>query len=157
MSGPVVVIGGSLAGLAAAARLAKTGHAVELFEQTDRLGGRWAPRTLPTGTVVDDAPAVLGFPAPWRDLFRKSGRPLEAELARLGYELAPADPALVVFADGTELSWPADRSGQFSRTDHLRTAGRSRRAGVTCWTGSTRSGRRCGHWAGRPSSAAGPS
>ena len=114
MSGPVVVIGGSLAGLAAAARLAKTGHAVELFEQTDRLGGRWAPRTLPTGTVVDDAPAVLGFPAPWRDLFRKSGRPLETELARLGYELAPADPAVVVFADGTELSWPADRSGQLS-------------------------------------------
>jgi len=114
MSGPVVVIGGSLAGLAAAARLAKKGHAVELFEQTDRLGGRWAPTTLPTGTVVDDAPAVLGFPAPWRDLFRKSGRPLEAELARMGYELAPAGPAVVVFADGTELAWPADRSGQLA-------------------------------------------
>ena len=62
---------------------------------------------------------MLGFPAPWRDLFRKSGRPLEAELARLGYELAPAGPAVVVFADGTELTWPADRAGQL---DTLTTA-----------------------------------
>ena len=114
VSNPVVVIGGGLAGLAAAARLAKLGHQVELFEQTDRLGGRWAPTTLASGTVVDDAPAVLGFPAPWRDLFRKSGRPLEAELARLGYALVPAGPATVVFADGTELTWPADRGGQLS-------------------------------------------
>jgi phytoene dehydrogenase-like protein len=114
MSNPVVVIGGSLAGLAAAARLAKAGHRVELFEQTDRLGGRWAPTRLATGTVVDDAPAVLGFPAPWRDLFRKSGRPLEAELGRLGYALVPAGPALVTFADGSELTWPADRAGQLS-------------------------------------------
>jgi UDP-galactopyranose mutase len=109
---PVVVIGGSLAGLAAAARLAKLGHQVELVERTDRLGGRWAAASLPTGTVVDDAPAVLGFPAPWRDLFRKSGRPLEAELARLGYALVPAPAALVAFAEGSALTWPADRAGQ---------------------------------------------
>jgi phytoene dehydrogenase-like protein len=114
VNNPVIVIGGSLAGLAAAARLAKLGHRVELFEQTDRLGGRWAPTTLANGAVVDGAPAVLGFPAPWRDLFRKSGRPLEAELARLGYALVPSAPASVVFADGTELTWPADRGGQFS-------------------------------------------
>ncbi|HWJ53138.1 MAG TPA: FAD-dependent oxidoreductase [Propionibacteriaceae bacterium] len=114
MSHPVVVIGGSLAGMAAAARLAKLGHQVELFEQTDRLGGRWASRMLAPGAAVDDAPAVLGFPAPWRDLFRKSGRPLEAELARLGYALVPANPALVVFADGSELTWPADRGGQLT-------------------------------------------
>ena len=87
MSHPVVVIGGSVAGMAAAARLAKLGHQVELFEQTDRLGGRWAARTSAPGAAVDDAPAALGFPAPSRDLFRKSGRPLEAELARPGYAL----------------------------------------------------------------------
>ncbi len=115
MSDLVVVIGGGLAGLAAAARLAKLGHRVELFERSDRLGGRWSARPLGTGpAVVDDAPAVLGFPAPWRDLFRKSGRPLEAELARLGYALVPADPALIVFADGSELTWPADRGSQLS-------------------------------------------
>src|SRR5215212_5064559 len=114
MADPVIVIGGGLAGLAAAARLAKAGHAVELYEQSDRLGGSWAPYELESGITVDDAPSVVGFPAPWRDLFRKSGRPLEAELARQGYALSPAEPAVVVFADGTELVWPADRGAQHS-------------------------------------------
>ena len=85
MPDPVIVIGGSLAGLAAAARLAKAGHAVELYERSDELGGTWAPYQLQSGVTVDNAPAIIGFPAPWRDLFRKSGRPLEAELGRMGY------------------------------------------------------------------------
>ena len=90
---PVVVIGGGLAGLAAAARLAKAGHQVELYEQSNALGGTWAPYQLDSGITVDDAPSIIGFPAPWRDLFRKSGRPLEAELARMGYALAPGRAA----------------------------------------------------------------
>ena len=53
MTGPVVVIGGGLAGLAAAARLAKKGHPVELFESTPSLGGRWAAKALRPGTLVD--------------------------------------------------------------------------------------------------------
>ena len=114
MSAPVVVVGGGLAGMAAAARLAKSGYPVELHERSDRLGGRWAASALPSGPLVDAAPAVLGFPAPWRDLFRKSGRPLEAELARQGYALMPAEPAVVVFADGNELVWPADRGAQYA-------------------------------------------
>ena len=114
MADPVMVIGGGLAGLAAAARLAKAGHAVELYEQSDSLGGTWAPYQLEGGVTVDDAPSIIGFPAPWRDLFRKSGRPLEAELARMGYALAPAEPATMIFADGAQLSLPADRGGQYS-------------------------------------------
>ncbi|HEY5821839.1 MAG TPA: FAD-dependent oxidoreductase [Propionibacteriaceae bacterium] len=111
---PIIVIGGGLAGMAAAARLAKVGHQVELYEAGDRLGGRWAPYELgSSGVVVDKAPSVLGFPAPWRDLFRKSGRPLEAELARNGYALVPAEPVRVVFADGSELTLPTDRGEQF--------------------------------------------
>ena len=39
MTDPVVVIGGGLAGLAAAARLAKAGHQVELYERSETLGG----------------------------------------------------------------------------------------------------------------------
>ena len=112
MTAPVVVVGGGLAGMAAAARLAKLGYPVELHERSDRLGARWAAHPSPSGPPVDAAPAVLGFPAPWRDLFRKSGRPLEAELARQGYTLAPADPAVIVFADGARLVWPADRGAQ---------------------------------------------
>jgi phytoene dehydrogenase-like protein len=114
MSDPVIVIGGSLAGLAAAARLAKAGHPVELYERSDILGGTWAPYQLESGITVDDAPSIIGFPAPWRDLFRKSGRPLEAELARMGYALEPAQPPTVRFADGSELALPSDRGGQYA-------------------------------------------
>ncbi len=46
MPDPVVVIGGGLAGLAAAARLAKVGHQVELYERSETLGGTWAPYQL---------------------------------------------------------------------------------------------------------------
>ncbi len=118
-TGPLVaVVGGGPAGMAAAARLAKMGHRVRLHEASDRLGGGWAAYALP-GTpstaapvLVDDAPAVLTFPAPWRDLFRKSGRPLEAELARSGHALAPAPPTVVHHADGTTLVLPSDRGEQ---------------------------------------------
>lgn len=114
MPDPVIVIGGSLAGLAAAARLAKAGHAVELYERSDELGGTWAPYQLQSGVTVDNAPAIIGFPAPWRDLFRKSGRPLEAELGRMGYALEPAGPPTMIFADGSELALPSDRGGQYA-------------------------------------------
>ena len=113
MPDPVVVIGGGLAGLAAAARLAKAGHQVELYERSETLGGTWAPYRLTSGATADDAPSIIGFPAPWRDLFRKSGRPLEAELARMGYVLEPAQPATMIFADGSELTLPTDRGGQY--------------------------------------------
>lgn len=108
---PVVVVGGGLAGMAAAARLAKLGHPVTLLEASDRLGGAWAATTT-DGVRVDAVPSVLGFPAPWRDLFRKSGRPLEAELARTGHALVPAPAVRYGFADGTELALPADRGEQ---------------------------------------------
>jgi phytoene dehydrogenase-like protein len=114
MTDPVVVIGGGLAGLAAAARLAKAGHRVELYERSETLGGTWAPYRLASGVMVDDAPPIIGFPAPWRDLFRSSGRPLEAELARMGYALRPAQPATMIFADGAELTLPTDRGGQYA-------------------------------------------
>ena len=118
MTDRVVVVGGGLAGMAAAARLAKARYAVTLYERSDRLGGRWAARSLPAGVLVDDGPAVHGFPAPWRDLFRKSGRPLEAELSRRGAELVPAPPAVITFADGSVLNWPANRGGQQAALTH---------------------------------------
>jgi phytoene dehydrogenase-like protein len=114
MSDPIIVIGGSLPGLAAAVRLAKAGHPVELYERSDVLGGTWSPYQLESGITVDDAPSIIGFPAPWRDLFRKSGRPLEAELARMGYALEPAQPPTVTFADGSKLTLPSDRGGQYA-------------------------------------------
>ncbi|MFT3861711.1 FAD-dependent oxidoreductase [Micropruina sp.] len=103
---PVAVVGGSLAGMAAAARLAKQRHRVVLFEAADRLGGRWVePGVLPPAFTL---------PAPWRDLFRKSGRAFDAELARTGHALAPAPPATHHFADGSALTLPADRGQQWA-------------------------------------------
>ena len=102
----IAVVGGSLAGMAAAARLAKQRHRVLLFEAGERLGGRWAaPGALPP---------VFTFPAPWRDLFRKSGRPFDAELTRTGHALVPAPPARHHFAGGGVLVLPADRGDQWA-------------------------------------------
>lgn len=112
-----MVVGGGLAGLAAAVRLAKARHPVRLYESTDRLGGRWASRsrTFSSGSVVlDDAPCVLEFPAPWRDLYRKSGRTLAEELDRSAVALSAAEPATYRFPDGTELAWPTDRGELFA-------------------------------------------
>lgn len=111
-SEPVVVIGAGLAGMAAAARLAKAGHRVTVLEAADRLGGAWATRDLDGTTTVDAAPPVFAFPAPWRDLFRKSGRTLEAEFGRRDLELAPAPATRHRFPDGTEVDLPTDRGSQ---------------------------------------------
>lgn len=107
----VVVIGAGLAGMAAAARLAKARHQVTLLEARDRLGGAWSAREL-DGVTVDAAPPIFSFPAPWRDLFRKSGRALEAEFARSGEELVDAAPTRHVFVDGSTFVLPIGRGDQ---------------------------------------------
>ena len=100
------MVGGSLAGMAAAARLAKQRHRVLLFEASEALGGRWArPGALPP---------VFTFPAPWRDLFRKSGRAFDVELARTGHALIPGPPATHHFAGGGALTLPTDRGEQWA-------------------------------------------
>lgn len=106
----VTVVGGTLAGMAAAARLAKRGHRVTLLHDRDVLAQDWRPRHPDEPGPL---PGVLTFPAPWRDLFKKSGRILPAELARAGLDLAAAPPARHVFAGGEELVLGGDRGQQF--------------------------------------------
>ncbi len=108
----IVVVGGGLAGMATAARLAKRGHRVTLLHRTERLGADWRPVT-PGGP--GPLPEVLTLPAPWRDLFKKSGRILPAELARAGLDMVPAPPTRHVFAGGEELVLGGDRGEQFHR------------------------------------------
>ena len=99
MSGPdlpVVVVGASLGGLAAAVRLAKLGHQVTLVDGA----------ADPTPSIPD----LIELPAAWRDLFRKSGRILDAALAEEHLDLVPAPPR--VLADGVRL--PTDRGEQFA-------------------------------------------
>ncbi|NPD06799.1 NAD(P)/FAD-dependent oxidoreductase [Nocardioides sp. zg-1308] len=111
----VVVIGGGFGGMAAAARLAKLGHEVTLLERSARLGG--ALTTLEVdGFAWDAGPSSTLLPAVVRDLFRKSGRPLEREV-----DLQPLDPVREHrFADGSSVRLPGgSRAAQLAAFEQL--------------------------------------
>jgi UDP-galactopyranose mutase len=109
----VVVVGGGIGGTASAVRLAKLGHRVTLVERLDRVGGAvgFVERG---GFRWDSGPTSTALPAAVRDLFRKSGRPLEREL-----ELVPVEPMREHrFDDGVVLSLPSgSRSAQLDAVD----------------------------------------
>lgn len=109
----VVVVGGGFGGTAAAARLAKQGHDVTLVERRDVLGGAvgFVERD---GFRWDAGPTSTALPAVVRDLFRKSGRPLDREL-----DLVPVDPMREHrFEDGSALAMPSgSRSAQLEAVD----------------------------------------
>jgi phytoene dehydrogenase-like protein len=110
--GPVVVVGGGFGGLATALRLAKLGHDVTLVDEREP-GGALSPVTA-DGFSWDVATHTL-LPAVVRDLFRKSGRPLEREL-----ELVQLDCLREHwFADGTALVLPAGRAAQHEAVESL--------------------------------------
>src|SRR6476620_10968198 len=115
----VVVVGGGFGGTAAAARLAKQGHQVTLVERLDRLGGAvgFVERD---GFRWDSGPTSTALPAVVRDLFRKSGRPLEREL-----ELVPVEPMREHrWDDGTALAMPSgSRGAQLAAVDAALGAG----------------------------------
>ena len=102
----VAVIGGGLAGSASAVRLAKLGHHVTLVEATSRVGGA-VGHVEQDGFRWDTGPAATALPAVLRDLFRKSGRPLEKEL-----DLLPVQPLREHrFPDGTGVALPSGSRG----------------------------------------------
>jgi phytoene dehydrogenase-like protein len=113
----IVVVGGGLGGMAAAARLAKRGHEVALLEASGRLGGALAP-VHRDGYTWDGGPTSTLLPAALRDLFRKTGRPLETEL---GGELEPLDVIREHrFADRTSVRVPGgSRADQISAFEEL--------------------------------------
>ncbi len=109
------MVGGGFGGLAAAARLAKLGHDVTLLERLETLGGA-VSTVAADGFEWDAGPTTTLLPAVVRDLFRKSGRPLEREL-----ELEPLDLVREHwFADGTVLGLPGhSRAAQLRAFDAL--------------------------------------
>jgi phytoene dehydrogenase-like protein len=111
----VVVVGGGFGGLACAARLAKLGHDVTLLERLDTLGGAMST-VAADGFEWDAGPTSTLLPAVVRDLFRKSGRPVEREL-----ELEPLDVVREHwFEDGTILGLPGhSRAAQLHAVDGL--------------------------------------
>lgn len=112
----VVVVGGGFGGLAAAVRLAKLGHDVTLAERSTELGGALSEVSA-DGFAWDAGPTYTLLPAVIRDLFRKSGRPLEREL-----DLLPLDVVREHrFEDGTSVRLPAGRAPQLRAFDELGT------------------------------------
>jgi phytoene dehydrogenase-like protein len=111
----VVVVGGGFGGLASAARLAKLGHDVTLTERAGSLGGALSFVT-DEGFSWDAGPTHTLLPAVVRDLFRKSGRPVERELELVPLELIREHR----FEDGTTLRLPGgSRAGQLAAFDAL--------------------------------------
>jgi phytoene desaturase len=97
----ISVIGAGVGGLSAAARLAKNGHTVEIFEASNQTGGKC--RTEWFGDYgFDTGPSLLTIPAVYRDLFLKTGKRLEHVL-----DLQPVDPAFAYhFSDGKQVTFP---------------------------------------------------
>ncbi len=82
----VVVIGAGMGGLSVAARLATLGHQVVVCEQAATWGGKLGTFAR-DGFGFDTGPSLLTLPAVYRDLFVKTGKPLEGSV-----ELLPVDP-----------------------------------------------------------------
>ena len=97
----IVVIGAGVGGMSAAARLAKAGHDVTVFESSDRAGGKCQTRWV-GDYAFDIGPSLLTLPAVYRDLFLKTGKRIEHVL-----DIRPVDPAFeYIFADGVQIVFP---------------------------------------------------
>lgn len=73
----VVVIGGGVGGLAAAIRLAAGGHRVQLFERSDRVGGKLGTHQA-AGFSWETGPSLLTLPSVFDDLLGLAGSSLAA-------------------------------------------------------------------------------
>lgn len=99
----VIVVGGGLAGLSSAVRLASMGFQVSLFEQNKQLGGKMNELRI-DGYRFDTGPSLLTMPFVVDELVRFCGEdPAEV----LGY--IPLEPLCrYQFSDGTHLDASAD-------------------------------------------------
>jgi phytoene desaturase len=69
----IIVIGAGIGGMCAAARLARAGHNVSIYEASDRAGGKC--RTEWIGRYAfDTGPSLLTIPAVYRDFFQRTGK-----------------------------------------------------------------------------------
>jgi oxygen-dependent protoporphyrinogen oxidase len=101
----VAILGGGVTGLAAAYRLAKMGHIVRLFEQTNRLGG--VIRTEMTdGWLVESGPQSLRESSP---LISMVMRGISVHKARI--DAAPAAKRRYIVRRGRPIPMPASPGG----------------------------------------------
>jgi phytoene desaturase len=98
----IAVIGAGIGGLCTAARLAKAGHKVTIFEASDCTGGKC--RTEWIGRYAfDTGPSLLTLPAVYRDFFQRTGevmgRVLEIEEVSPSFDYRFHDGKSVQFAN----------------------------------------------------------
>lgn len=91
MKQKVIVIGSGFGGLAAAARLAARGHAVEVFEKRDKLGGRAYVYDV-NGFKFDGGPTVITAPWLFDEIWELAGRKREEYV-----QMVPCDPFYRIF------------------------------------------------------------
>ena len=96
----VIVIGAGMGGMATAARLAKKGYSVRVFEAGDRHGGKCRTEWI-NGYAFDTGPSLLTLPAVYRDLFQRTGDVLGRVV-----ELKSVDPSFDYrFHDGSHVTF----------------------------------------------------
>jgi phytoene desaturase len=98
----VAVIGAGMGGMCTAARLARAGYEVTVFEASDRHGGKC--RTEWIGNYAfDTGPSLLTLPAVYRDFFQRTGdvmgRVLEVEPVSPSFDYRFSDGSAVKFAN----------------------------------------------------------
>jgi phytoene desaturase len=98
----VLVIGAGMGGMCAAARLARAGYEVTVFESSDRHGGKC--RTEWVGNYAfDTGPSLLTLPAVYRDFFQRTGdvmgRVVELQAVSPSFDYRFADGSAVRFAN----------------------------------------------------------
>lgn len=98
----IAIIGAGIGGLCTAARLAKAGHTVTIFEASERIGGKC--RTEWIGRYAfDTGPSLLTLPAVYRDFFQRTGdvmgRVLELEDVNPSFDYRFHDGTSVKFAN----------------------------------------------------------
>ena len=96
----IVVIGAGVGGMTTAARLARAGHEVSIYEASDRTGGKC--RTEWIGDYAfDTGPTLLTLPAIYKDFFIKTGPRFEKVL-----NIQPVDPSFSYhFVDGKSVDF----------------------------------------------------
>lgn len=99
----VIVIGAGVGGIAVAARLARAGARVTVFEKNETLGGRCG-RLVWAGHRFDIGPTLLLMPEIFAETYAELGERLEDHL-----ELLRVDPTYIVhFEDGTAIRMTTD-------------------------------------------------
>jgi len=98
----IVVIGAGMGGMTSAARLARGGHEVALYEASDQVGGKC--RTEWIGRVAfDTGPSLLTLPAVYKDFFQRTGKPIglvcPIETVSPAFDYRFADESRVKFAN----------------------------------------------------------